>query len=65
MKGSDIPSKSLVTAKKGNITSIYKKGKKDDPGNYRPVSLISVLGEIMKQIFLVNTLRNMENREMI
>jgi len=31
-----------VDWKKGNIAPIFKKGKMEDPGNYRPVSLTSV-----------------------
>ncbi|KFP72186.1 hypothetical protein N310_00941, partial [Acanthisitta chloris] len=33
---------------KGNITPTFKKGKAEEPGTYRPVSLSSVPGKIIK-----------------
>ncbi|KAK4832377.1 hypothetical protein QYF61_022232 [Mycteria americana] len=35
-----------------NVTPVYKKGQKEDPGNNSPVSLALVLGKVMEQINL-------------
>ena len=38
------------TWKTGHITPVHKKGKKTLPGNYRPVSLTSVVGKVMESL---------------
>ena len=41
-----------VDCRLAKVNTIYKKGWKEDPGSYRPVSLTSVLGKVMEQIIL-------------
>ncbi|KAK4824798.1 hypothetical protein QYF61_019466 [Mycteria americana] len=48
-----------------NIIPIYKNGMREDPGNYRPVSLTSVPGKIMEKIILATIERHLKNNAII
>ncbi|GAB0208399.1 mitochondrial enolase superfamily member 1 [Grus japonensis] len=47
------------------VIPIFKKGVREDPGNYRPVSLTSVPGKIMEKIILGTIERHLKNNAII
>ncbi|XP_054074730.1 transcription factor ETV6 isoform X1 [Rissa tridactyla] len=51
--------------RKADITPIFKKGKKEEPGNYRPVSLTSVPGKVMERLILDVISKHVEEQEVI
>jgi len=46
-----------------NVTSTYKQGRKEDPGNYRPVSLTSVPGKVMECFILSLLTRHVKDNQ--
>ena len=48
-----------------DFSPIFKKGRKKDLGNYRPVNFMSVLGQITEHVLLEATLKDMQDKEMI
>jgi len=50
--------------RKANVIPIFKKGKKEDPANYRPVSLTSIPGKVMEQLIL-EVIKQVEEKKVI
>ncbi|XP_068784959.1 RNA-directed DNA polymerase from mobile element jockey isoform X3 [Struthio camelus] len=51
--------------KKANVTPVFKKGKKEEPGNYRPVRLTSIPGKVMEQLLLKVIAKHVEDKKVI
>jgi len=51
--------------RKAKVTPVFKKGKKEDPGNYRPVSLTSIPGKLMEQLILDVISKQTEEKKVI
>ncbi|GAB0205019.1 mitochondrial enolase superfamily member 1 [Grus japonensis] len=51
--------------RKVNVTPVFKKGKKEDPENYRPASPTSIPGKVMEQFILGVTSKHMQEKEVI
>ena len=51
--------------KLANITPIFKKGKKNDPANYRPVSLTSVVCKVLERIIKKHLVDHLEKSKLL
>ena len=51
--------------KKANVTPLFKKGSKKDPGNYRPVSLTSIAGKILERIVKKQMVQHLEENDIL
>ena len=48
-----------------NITPLFKKGSKKEPGNHRPVSLTSVPGKILESIIAEDIINHLESNKLL
>ena len=51
--------------KVANATPVFKKGKKDDTENYRPVSITSIPGKVTEQLIPEVISRHVEEKKVI
>ena len=51
--------------KDGNVTPIFKKGRKHQPGNYRPVSLTSIPCRVMEKLARNDIMEHLINNNLL
>jgi len=51
--------------KRANVTPLFKKGSKGNPGNYRPISLTSYIGKVMESILKDKMFDHLVNNKLI
>ncbi|PJE77527.1 hypothetical protein CI610_03548 [invertebrate metagenome] len=51
--------------KEANITAIFKKGAKSDPGNYRPVSLTSIIVKTLEKLVRDSIVKHMDKNDLL
>ncbi|KGL73116.1 Putative 115 kDa protein in type-1 retrotransposable element R1DM, partial [Tinamus guttatus] len=51
--------------KKTNVTPVFKKDKREDPGNYSPVSLTSIPGKVIEQLILETISKYVKEKKVI
>ncbi|KAJ7422873.1 hypothetical protein WISP_36334 [Willisornis vidua] len=57
--------KVLENWKKVSITLVFKKGKKENPGNYQKVSFTSIPGKVMEPLILETIIIHMNDKKVI
>ena len=51
--------------KKANAIPVFRKGKKEDPGNYKPISLTSIPGKVVEKLILDTISRHTKKKKVI
>ena len=51
--------------KVAKVTAIFKKGRKDDPGNYRPISVIPLLAKVFEKLVNKRVLAYLEKNDIL
>ena len=57
--------KCLRTGRKASVIPVFKKGKKEDPGNCTLATLTSILGKVMEQLILDVISKQVEEKKVI